>query len=130
MKEVPNIRPINAKISINGEVIEEDAFIFGSVSNATSIGGIVKLDSNKVDFSDGMFEVMLVRKPRTAMELSKAILGMQTGDYTDSCISMYHADSVSFEMENVIPWTLDGEFGSGERNVDIRVKHNALKIVF
>lgn len=130
VKEVPNIRPINAKVSINGEIIEENAFIFGSVSNATSIGGIVKLDSNKVDFSDGMFEVMLVKKPRTAMELSKAILGMQTGDYTDSCITMYHADSVSFEMENVIPWTLDGEFGSGERKVDIRVKHNALKIVF
>ncbi|MBQ3062096.1 MAG: YegS/Rv2252/BmrU family lipid kinase, partial [Clostridia bacterium] len=38
VKEVPNIRPINATVSINGEIIEEDSFIFGSVSNATSIG--------------------------------------------------------------------------------------------
>ena len=56
LKDLPNIKPIFARVTMDG-VSMEDEFIFGSVSNATSIGGMVKIDSDKVDFSVRQGEV-------------------------------------------------------------------------
>ena len=41
----------------------EDEFIFGGVSNSTSMGGILKLDENDVDLSDGLLRLCI--KPKT-----------------------------------------------------------------
>ncbi|MEA4921485.1 MAG: YegS/Rv2252/BmrU family lipid kinase [Clostridiaceae bacterium] len=128
IKDLPNIKPVHAKVIMEDVIIEDD-FIFGSISNATSIGGVVKLDSKKVDFSDGRFEVVLVRNPKTAVEISKIILAIQTGRYEDCCINFYHAKEAVFEMTNNEPWALDGEYGMGRVSVNIKVLHNAINII-
>ena len=42
----------------------EGEFIFGMVSNATSVGGFRKLTGPDVMLDDGVFEVMLVHRPK------------------------------------------------------------------
>ena len=128
VRDLPHIRPIHARVILDDRPVEDD-FIFGSISNATSIGGVVKLDSDKVDFSDGIFEVILVRNPRSAMEISKALLALQTGRYEDSCIRFYHTTGAVVEMEQPTAWALDGEYGMGSCRTEIRVLHNAVRIL-
>ena len=48
MKDIPNIRPYHVKVEAGGQVYEGD-YIFGAVSNSLSIGGLLKLDTNRVD---------------------------------------------------------------------------------
>ena len=128
LKDLPNIKPIFARVTLDG-VSMEDEFIFGSVSNATSIGGMVKIDSDKVDFSDGMFEVMLVRNPQSALEISKVIVAIQTGKYEDCCVSFHHAKDIVFEMPDPAPWALDGEYCPGDTCREIKVLHHAIRII-
>lgn len=129
LKTLPYIKPIHARVAtFEGDELEDD-YIFAAVTNATSIGGVVKINSDKVDFSDGEFELMLVRNPRTALEISRLILAVQTGKYEDSCISFYHTKGAIFDMDESIPWALDGEYGNGGRRVEIKVLEKAIRIM-
>ena len=128
-RDLPNIRPIHARVTLDDGLVVEDDYIFGSVSNATSIGGFVKLAAEKVNFSDGVFEVILVRYPHSPLEISKALLAMQTGRYEDTCIQFYHAKKVVVDMPKAEPWTLDGEYAMGLISTKIEVLPNVVKII-
>ncbi len=128
LKTITNIKPIHAKVIMDGLTMEDD-YIFASVTNATSIGGIVKIDSDKVDFSDGQFEVMLVPNPRTAVDISRLILAIQTGNYNEGGIEFHHTDRVVFETEEPTAWAIDGEYGDGGRRAEISVVPKAFRIM-
>lgn len=40
----------------------EDNFVYGMVSNTSSVGGMKGLIGDGVDFQDGVFEVTLIRR--------------------------------------------------------------------
>jgi len=128
LRNLPNIRPVHAVVKLDGETVDEE-FIFVAVTNATSIGGVLKLDSDKVDFSDGEFEVMLVRNPTTALELSREVVAIQTGRYEDSGIRFCHTSRVSFTFDNDTSWALDGEQYRGGKQCDISVLKHAVTII-
>ena len=58
--------------------MKEDSgeFIFGMVSNATSVGGFKRLTGPDVMLDDGVFEVMLIRKPKNILELNEIIASL------------------------------------------------------
>lgn len=128
LKTLPNIRSIHSKIKLDDVELEDD-YLFAAISNTTSIGGLLKIDSEKVDFSDGVFEVMLVRYPRSALEISRAILAIQTGKYEDCCVEFYHTSKAVFEMDEAVSWALDGECGQAGKHVEITVLNQAVNII-
>ena len=56
LKELPSIHSTHVKVTTPDKVYEGD-YVFGSISNATSVAAIVKLKSDIVDLCDGEFEV-------------------------------------------------------------------------
>ena len=58
-----SIRPQHLRIEANGVVYDGD-YIFGAVSNSTSLAGILTLSPEYVDMGDGLFELLLVKMPR------------------------------------------------------------------
>ena len=42
----------------------QDEFIFGMISNSTSVGGFKGMTGKDVLLDDGVFEVTLIKKPR------------------------------------------------------------------
>ena len=68
IQELSQIRKEHVRLEIDSGVIEDD-FLFGAISNSTSVGGILTLDPKQVDMSDGMFELLLVRSPKDLMEV-------------------------------------------------------------
>ena len=56
----------------DGQVLEED-FAFGMVTNTISVGGFQGLVNQSVALNDGLFEVLLIRMPRTPVDLSNII---------------------------------------------------------
>jgi len=128
IRTIPNIKPIHARVTMDEGQQEED-YIFAAVTNATSVGGILRIPPERVDFSDGLFEVMLIRNPRTAVEISKLILAIQTGKYEDSCISFHHSKNIVFDMDEAAPWALDGEYGEGAEHMEISVLEKAVNII-
>lgn len=128
MKDLPNIRTYHVRVEAHGEVYEDD-YLFGAVSNSISIGGLLKLDSKKVDLSDGLFEIILIKNPKTPFELSRMLRSIRKKEYKDKLIQFIKAPEVTFYMDEKIPWSIDGEFEAGGKEIRIKNIPNAIRIL-
>jgi len=128
MKDIPNIRPYRVRVE-TAENTYEGEYIFGAVSNSLSIGGVLRLDSNSVNLNDGLFEIILVKNPRTPLDLSRIIISIKKKEYKDKCIQFFKATEATFYMDEPIPWSIDGEYEAGSKIVKIQNIHNAIKIL-
>ncbi len=128
IQEISQIRPEHIRMEAEGHMIEDD-FIFGAISNSTSVGGILTLDPNQVDLGDGQFEIMLVRAPRSLAELSECIKAIQTQKYNCAMITFFSAREVKIQANAEMNWTLDGEKEPGHDQVTISNQHHAITIV-
>ena len=128
MKDIPNIRPYHIKLEV-GDKIYEDDYIFGAVSNSISIGGMVKLDSSQVDLNDGLFEIILIKNPKTPLDISRIIRAITKKDYSDKMIEFIKAPEVTFYMEKQLPWSIDGEYDAGGKEIRINNIQGAITLL-
>lgn len=130
IQELTQLRKLSARIELAGEVIEEEDFIFGAVTNTTSIGGVLTLDTNRVDLRDGKLELLLLRYPRSMADLSVMIRALRSGSYEHSGNIVFRsASAMTFRMDAQIPWTLDGEMAQGGAEIPISNLHHAIRLV-
>ncbi len=128
ISELSQIRPEHIRLEVEGQIIEDD-FIFGAISNSTSVGGVLTLDPNQVDLGDGLFEIMLIRAPRSLMELSECIKAIQSQKYSCAMITFFSARAVRIQASPQMVWTLDGEREDGHADVTVINCHHAITIV-
>ena len=128
VKDIPNIRPRHMRIEAGGNIYEDD-YLFGAVSNSTSLGGILKLNTGLVDFSDGLFEVMLIKNPKNAVELSKIVLSLQSKKYDEEVITFLQTSEVIIISDEGTPWSLDGEHYEGCDKITVSNIHQAIRFV-
>lgn len=119
------------KITYADKTIEDD-FVFGMITNSTSVGGIIYTSSN-VSLNDGLFEVTLIKKPKTLIEFQNimtALLSKQQDiDKSQSeYIISFKASSAEIHCDEEFAWTLDGEYGGKEK--DITIKNNRKAVDF
>lgn len=127
-KSLPAIRPYPMRVECNDEVIEGD-FIFGMVTNSTSIGGFKKMTGPNVCLDDGLFEVTLIRNPKNPMELGE-ILGSLTTTREDKDLIYYSkAEHIRITSEEAVAWTMDGEYGGSYTEVVIQNEKQAIDIM-
>ncbi len=127
-KEIKDIKPIKIKVEANGEVIE-DEFIFGAVCNSRSIAGIIKLEDRVVDLSDGLFELVLVRKPPHLINYKSIVSSLKKGDNTNENIVFLHTDKVKITTESELDWSLDGEHAVSCGELEITNVKHAISLV-
>jgi len=128
IKDIAQIHPIHVRLETEDRV-EEGEFLFGSVSNSTSVAGILKLDKNVVNLSDGRFEVLLVRSFNTPAMLSRAFVGLGRQDFTSEPFVFFSAEKVKITVSGDVDWTLDGEYAHGSDEIDIENRHLAIDII-
>ena len=128
INELSQIRKEHVKMELDGEMVEGD-YIFGAISNATSVGGILTLDPSTVDMSDGKLEVLLVRTPVDLLELSECIKAVQSQKYNCAMITFRSAERIKVYANPDMPWTLDGEREDGHSEVDVENVHLAVRIM-
>ena len=87
----------------------EDDYIFGAICNTTSVAGTITLPSAMVDTADGVFEVLLVKMPKTMLELDMVIRGLLSQDYSCQNIDLFQARELDIENPPELEWSLDGE---------------------
>lgn len=80
MKDLNTLRPYHIRLTADGEVLDGD-YLFGAVCNSTSIGGLMKLDPERVVLDDGKFEMLLVPSPKTAADLQNLVLALLNQQY-------------------------------------------------
>lgn len=129
IKSIPTIKSEHIKITTEDCVFEDD-YLFGAVSNSTSVGGILTLDENVVDMNDGIFELLLVRKPKSLLELNECVLALSNKKYEDcKMIDFCGTSKAVIESEKEIDWTLDGEYFEGCKRIEVENIHDAVNLI-
>lgn len=111
------------------DVVIQDEFIYGMITNSTSVGGFKGMTGKHVRLDDGVFEVTLIRKPKNPIELNEIIASLiNLVDDTDMIYS-FKTDEVKFTAKNEISWTRDGEYGGCHKSVEIKNLCRAVEIM-
>lgn len=125
INELLEFRPFYLKIQTEDMILEQE-YIFGAVTNSTSLGGLVKLDKKHVRVNDGLFELLLVRKPKNIFELTETATQLINHKYNFERIVFSHINNVSFSSDQPLDWTLDGEYAGTTEFANISVSNLAL----
>ncbi len=128
IRDLSNIHPIPMRIETDGHVFE-DNYIFGAVSNSTSLGGVLTLDPDVVDMNDGLLELLLVKYPANILELNECLRCLQEKKYDSHMLSFHSTARLIAHADASVDWTLDGEHENGHDTVEIKNLHNAIRLV-
>ncbi len=128
IKDISQIHSTHVKVELDDEVIEDD-FIFGAVSNSTSVGGILTLDPTRVDMRDGKFEVLLVRAPKKMGELTQCLQALQSKKYNCQMLTFRSSSRIRVTADPNMDWTLDGEHAAGAQELEIDNCHLAIRLM-
>lgn len=129
ISELSQLKNIHVRLELDdGRVIEDD-FLFGAISNSTSVGGILTLDPKQVDMCDGRFELLLVREPEDLSEIPEFIRALQTQKYNCRMMTFVSASRVKVTAPTDMVWTLDGERAEGQEQVEATVLHRAIRLL-
>lgn len=129
IKELPAIRSRRLRLTTDDGAVYEDDYIFGAVSNSTSVAGVLTLDPAIVDMSDGKFELLLVRKPKHLAELNACVLSLLRQEYDTPMLTLASACSVQVQAPQDMDWTLDGEYAEGCEQYSIENLHHAVQVI-
>lgn len=118
MKSLASIQSYGMRIECDGLTLEGE-FIFGMITNTMSVGGFKGLVTQDVALDDGEFEVLLIRTPKTPLDLTNIINYMFLKEEPNEYVHKFRTRSLRILSEEPIDWVLDGEFGGTRREVNI-----------
>lgn len=131
IKEIPAFISYTVCVEADGQIYK-DSYIFGAVSNARSVGGILKISDSLVDLNDGVFEVMMIKMPKTLMDLSAIVTSLTSLNplkYDPSMFLFLQTKELKITFEQEMVWSLDGERVSGGKEARIACIKDAFKIL-
>ncbi len=106
----------------------EGEFIFGMITNTTSVGGFKGLTPRDVDFDDGMFEALFIRTPKTPSDLSNIVSYMFLKDEENAYVFRFHTSRVVITAKEEVSWVLDGEYGGTLKETVVENIHGAIAL--
>ena len=116
---------VHMKVEHDG-ITEEGDYIYGSVSNSISVGGIESSFLSDVKLDDGLMEVSLIKYPETITDLNNIISDLTSGSITHDNIRLFKTDHIRFIADEETAWTLDGEAGGSHTECSISVVEKAI----
>ncbi|ROR27171.1 YegS/Rv2252/BmrU family lipid kinase [Mobilisporobacter senegalensis] len=125
MKRLPSLKSYKMIVKYDDKVIEEE-FIFGMITNSSSVGGFKGFIGKEILLDDGLFEICLIKVPKNPIELQAIINTLITKDTSTNLIYSFRTNRMSIEAKEEVPWTLDGEFGGNFSQVDIKIYKQAI----
>ncbi len=129
IQELSQIRAKKLRLELPDGRVLEDEYIFGAISNSTSVAGILTLAPDRVDMTDGKLELMLVRAPKDAMELTDCLVALQRQTYNCAMMTFLSTESVQVTAPTDMDWTIDGEREPGREEIRVDCLRHALQVV-
>lgn len=128
VKDLPKVKSHRLKLTSADSVCEGD-FIFGAICNSTSVAGTLTLPESIVDTGDGIFEVLLVRKPKTIIDFQGIVADILTHDYSSPFLEFIRGSSFTIEASPRLDWSLDGERGEGSADITVKNLKRELTLI-
>lgn len=127
MKSLASIPSYRMKITYEDKVIEDD-FMFGMITNAVSVGGFKGITGKHIKLDDGVFEVTLIKRPKTIKALNDLIWSLVNREFDADDMYFFRTGRLVCESKEAVAWTVDGENGGIHFEVDIQNLNKAICI--
>lgn len=130
IKQLSEIRSYHMKVT-GRNISFEGNYMLGLVTNTLSVGGFKNLlPRQNIALDDGEFEVLLIQKPSNLTELHGIVTALLKEKLEDAAyITFFKSPKVVVHADEKIAWTLDGEYGGEEQDVEILNMEKRLAIV-
>lgn len=128
IKKLYNIKSYKLKLKVNGEEISGD-YIFGMASNSNYVAGMKAGSKLHAALNDGLFEILLVKNPANIIEFQALISDLMMQNITTERFTVLKTNKASFEFEDDVAWTLDGEYGGTVKTADISLEEKAVRFI-
>ena len=129
MATLPRIEAVRASVEYDGGMAE-GRFLYGSMSNSTSVAGILRLKEDMVSLGDGRSELVLVREPQTIDGFGAIVTSALTQSFDCPDLLILHTTKARFRFEKPVPWTRDGEEGGAYTELTLRNYHAPVELIF
>lgn len=108
----------------------EGEYLLGLVTNTLHVAGFKNIVSSNVLLNDGLFEVLLVKKPKNASDLQKIASSILSRNFDNECIESFKTAKITVTAKDKpLSWTLDGENGGEHLVSRIEIHERALNIM-
>lgn len=129
IKDLSKVKPVHLTFTLENETVEDD-YIFVAFCNTTSIGGVMNLDESIVDYSDGLFELLLIKFPKDVIQLNQIIASLMAKEYNTDMIRLFKIASSSIKNPEAVDWSLDGEKDEGRMDVEFHVIKDTVLMIY
>ena len=126
---VTKIEPVHTVIEYDDGVIEAD-LLYGSMSNSTSVAGIMKLPEELVYLGDGKSELVLIKNPTNLAVLTQMLESVINKRFDNENLIVLHTKKAKFKFDHPVSWTRDGEDGGITKEIELRNLPRALQFIF
>lgn len=116
IKNTKRIKTYKTSIVTDNEIIQ-DEFIYGSISNSNSIAGFRWFKKEEFSLNDGLFEVVLIKKPKCFGDIIKIGTSIFMKKYDQKSIYCLKTKHLKIDFQEDVPWTLDGERGQATNEI-------------
>ena len=123
------IERIPARIEYDDGVFEGE-LVYGSMSNSTSVAGIVHFPESMVSLGDGMSELVLLRDPGRVDAYGELAASVISRRFDNENLIILHTRRASFHFQKPVAWTRDGEEGGKYRDVTLCNYHAPVQLIF
>lgn len=128
MKKITAIKAARMIVEYDGQVIDGE-FVYGMISNSTSVGGFKKLVGKSVFMDDGVFEVTLIKKPKNPLELQEIMTAVLMEEMTSPNMLTFKTSKLTIHSPEELPWVLDGEYGGNPKEITVDNLQKVLRIL-
>ena len=127
--ELGRIKAEHMRVETNGRAYEGD-FLFGAVTNSSSVGGVLKYDPRIVNMNDGKLEILLIHKPRNPVQLFSIIRSLVSNKFSDNpLIEFDRSDKFKIYPSARSDWSLDGEFAYTTGSSEIKCLKSKIRLL-
>lgn len=129
IQQLGSIETIHTRVDYDGGSFE-GRLLYGSMSNSTSVAGIVRLPEYMVSLGDGISELVLVKDPGSVAALAEMASAVLTETFESESLLILHTRTARFRFDRPVAWTRDGEAGGEFSDVTLRNVHAPVELIF
>lgn len=127
--ELTKIESYHTRVEFDDGIIDTD-LVYGSLSNSTSVAGIVRLKEDMVSLGDGMSELVLVKDPGSLEGFGNIVSSVLTQRFDSDKLIILHTKKAIFTFDKPVKWTRDGEAGGQHERVELRNYAHPVELIF
>ena len=110
--------------------VYEGELVYGSMSNSTSVAGIIHLQEDMVSLGDGVSELVLLRDPGRLDAYAELAASVLTRQFDNDNLMILHTKQAKFSFKKPVAWTRDGEAGGEHSEIVLRNYHAPIQMIF